>query len=193
MQPQVPGSRACPACSQDTQQTKPRNDVNDPRKGFPFLERLRRQMSAAAGRRHSRTEPSLPARSSGAQRNTRLPEPSWHCWQPLHTPRMALEDKEPKARHQAASRLTISVYRASTWDQSNPQHRAEPLVTPAQELPGAGHEHPSPPTAPRASLPSAPGGAQPICPPAQGSIPQMPSSLSCAGHRVFRALSSKTK
>lgn len=54
----MPGSRACPACSQDMQETKPRNDVNDPRKGFPFLESLRRQMCAAAGR-HSPT-PALP-------------------------------------------------------------------------------------------------------------------------------------
>lgn len=80
VQPQVPGSRACPACSQDTQGTKPRNDVNQPRKGFPFLESLGRQMCAAAGR-HSPT----PSKESGIRETCRA------LLATSTSPRMALE------------------------------------------------------------------------------------------------------
>lgn len=171
--PQGPGSTAC----QDTQETKPRNDVKDPWKGFPFLGSLSRQMCAAAGR-HSPANPH-------SQQGARGSEKHGHARALLAAlattpyPRMALQDKGPKARSLHPGRQPPGEHHhaeISTWISRAPAlSRALPWG-----VPNALHKHGTPQSSHSPEHHSC-SSWRGTAPPAQGSIPQChPQALSWA-------------
>lgn len=165
-QPALPAARTCR-----------KQNPGNPWKGFPFLGSLSRQMCAAAGR-HS---PANPHSQQGAQGSEKHGHARALLAAPATTPypRMALQDKGPKARSLHPGRQPPGEHHraeTSTWISRAPAlSRALPW-----RVPNALHKHGTPQSSHSPEHHSC-SSWRGTAPPAQGSIPQChPQALSWA-------------